>query len=452
MTLLKLSTVEAENIIKNRKSKITVVGLGKMGLPLSLVFTHAGFKVTGLDISQNTIEMLNEGKTLLKDEPEVQDRLRDAVSNNKFNATLSVQQAVKDADFIIIIIPVLINDQGSVDIKDLLQLYQDLRDQCEEGVIFIQESTLPPGTTSGLIKSVLESKGWKSGDGFGLVFAPERTFSGRVIEDIEVRYPKIIGGDTKNAAEITKILYEQVCKKGVLNLSNTSTAEAVKTFKGAYRDANIAIANQFAILADLYNVDVLEIIEAANTEPFSHIHKPGIGVGGHCIPVYPRFLIAQGEDMGYSPTILSASREINDLMVDYAIDVITKHAKHPIEEVLILGVAFRGGVKEVRLSPALRLIPQLRSMKIRVHATDPLYSKNEIDEIFGAGTGIDWNEDLIKDHQNIIIVTDHAEFKGLEKYFNQHLIYDGRYVINLDSIGNSTILQPGRLTHLREKN
>jgi len=395
--------------------------------------------------------MLNDGKTLIKNEPEVQNRLQKAISNNKFITTTNLGLAVKGADFIIIIIPVLTDDYGNVDIEVLLQLYQDLSEHCEEGVIFIQESTLPPGTTSGPIKSVLERNGWKSGREFGLVFAPERTFSGRVIEDIEVRYPKIIGGDTRNSAEITKILYAQVCKKGVLNLSSASTAEAVKTFKGAYRDANIAIANQFAILADLYDLDILEIIEAANTEPFSHIHKPGIGVGGHCIPVYPRFLIAQGKDMGYSPTILSTSREINDSMVDYAIDMITKRAKHPIKEVLILGIAYRGGVKEIRLSPALRLIPQLRSMKIRVHAVDPLYSVSEIDHIFGTGTGIDWNVNLINENKNIIIVTDHTEFKGLERHLDEHLIYDGRYVIDLDSVDNSTILQPGRLTLLKEK-
>ena len=139
-------------------------------------------------------------------------------------------------------------------------------------------------------------------------------------------------------------------------------------------------------------------------------------------------------------------------MVDYAIDVITKHAKGSIDEILILGIAYRGGVKEIRLSPALRLIPQLRSLKINVLAVDPLYSIDEIDEIFGTGTGIDWNENLIKDYKNIIIVTDHNEFQDLERYLNQHLIYDGRYVIDHNLVENSTILQPGRLTNLKGKN
>ncbi|MHA2100272.1 MAG: UDP binding domain-containing protein, partial [Candidatus Kariarchaeaceae archaeon] len=225
---------------------------------------------------------------------------------------------------------------------------------------------------------------------------------------------------------------------------NASTAEAVKIFKGAYRDANIAIANQFAVLADLFNLDILEIIDAANTEPFSHIHKPGIGVGGHCIPVYPKFLITQGKEKGYPPTIFSESRVVNDFMVDYAIQSV-KELNDKKQEILIMGIAYRGGVKEIRNSPALRLIPQLREMGIKVKVTDPLYIKEEIDTIFGDGTGIDWNVNLLNKYKLIFITTDHKEFYHLENEFSNHIVYDGRYVIDTDLVEHSKILQPGRL-------
>lgn len=445
MGLIFLETSEAKERIVQRKSQLTIIGLGKLGLPLAMVFSNAGFKVKGYDISQETVNMLNQGKALIVDEPYVQERLTIARSNNLFEATTSIRDAVSNSDFIVVIIPVLTDESGNANLTSLIELYTKLEENCEKGVIFIQESTLPPGTTSGVLKTTLEQNQWISGKDFGLVFAPERTFSGRAIDDIEKRYPKIIGGDTENAAVITQVLYEQFCEKGVLKLTNATTAEAVKTFKGAYRDANIAIANQFAILADLYQIDIVEIIEAANTEPFSHIHNPGIGVGGHCIPVYPKFLISQGEEKGYLPNLLSASRSINDEMVDYAINTLSKYSRNWENEILVMGIAYRGGVKEVRLSPALRLIPQLRSENAKLRVTDPLYSEEEIDKIFGDKSGIKWDRSVIKNFKTLIIVTDHSEFKNLEKDLNNHLIYDGRYVINTNLASNSIVLQPGRL-------
>ncbi len=448
--LLFLEASEARERIVQRNSQLTVIGLGKMGLPLAMVFSNAGYKVKGYDISHETVSMLNDGKTIIVDEPYVQERLRNARTNNLFEATTSIRDAVENSDFILVIIPVLTDKNGSADLTSLVDLYKNLEENCEKGVIYIQESTLPPGTTSGLLKTTLERNQWISGKDFGLVFAPERTFSGRAIDDIETRYPKIIGGDTDNAANIAQLLYEQVCEKGVLKLTNATTAEAVKTFKGAYRDANIAIANQFAILADLYKIDIVEIIEAANSEPFSHIHNPGIGVGGHCIPVYPRFLISQGEEQGYLPNLLSIARNINDEMVDYSIKTLSKYSKNWEDEILIMGISYRGGVKEVRLSPALRLVPQLLSENAKLKVTDPLYSEEEIDKIFGDGTGVRWDKSVIKNYKTLIIVTDHSEFKNIEKEFNNHLIYDGRYVINTNLVSNSIVLQPGRLFLLDE--
>ncbi len=444
MHLLGMTYEEKLGKISRKEISICIVGLGKMGLPIATVFTNAGFKVHGLDISEELIEQLNRGETVIN-EPFVSERLKEAIDNNLFHATTSTELALKEVSFVIFIIPVLTSDDGHADISILESTYNRVRKVAEDGIIYIQESTLPPGLTSGPIKQLLESDDKVSGIDFGLVFAPERTFSGRAVMDIEENYPKIVGGDTENATIAAKILYEQVCRKGVIKMSSATAAEAVKTFKGAYRDANIAIANELAILADIYGVDVLEVIEAANTEPFSHIHRPGIGVGGHCIPVYPRFLIALAKDFNYKANLLDISRNINDGMVNYAVSSIEKNIDK-WEDVLVLGLAYRGGVKEYRLSPSLRLVPQLRMKGININVIDPLYSADEIDALFGKGTGKNWDINEMKNYNIIVIVTEHEEFNELNellKNSDKKIIFDGRYV--LDKNPDHTILQPGRL-------
>ena len=440
MQVLNLSLQDVEEKIHKREVKITVIGLGKMGLSLAMVFTHAGFSVNGLDITEELVSQLASGSTSIQ-EPIVPERLKEAVDKGLFHPTTNIKHAVSEATFIIMIIPVLTTEDGHADISIMLETYKKVNAHAPKGVIFIQESTLPPLTTSGVLKDALEINGKKSGIDFGLVFAPERTFSGRSIKDIEENYPKILGGDTENAATASKILYEQVCDKGVMQMRNATAAEAVKTFKGAYRDANIAIANELARLADLYGVDILEVIEAANSEPFSNIHRPGFGVGGHCIPVYPRFLIAGSKDMEYDANLLKVSREINDDMVDYAVSTISNYIDTWDIEILVLGLAYRGGVKEYRLSPTLRLIPK----GARTLLMDPLFTIDEINSIIGDQIGAEWNPKLLSKYPIVIIVTDHAEFKNIENQLNATVIYDGRYVIDENKVGDAILLQPGRL-------
>ena len=436
---------EFKKLIIDRNAKITIVGLGKMGLPLCAVFTNQGFTVIGLDNSNKVVENLKSKKFMI-DEPLVADRLSVAIDTQKFIATTDKNEAFLDSDFIIIIIPVLTDDDGFADISGLRTLYQEISSIAKNSPIIIQESTLPPGTTSGPLKEILSQNGRISGEHFGLAFAPERTFSGRAIADIEERYPKIIGADTNNVADIAKILYEQVCQKGVIIVSNPSTAEAVKTFKGAYRDANIAIANELAILADQFGVDIIEIIEAANTEPFSHLHMPGLGVGGHCIPVYPRFLIAQSQKSNHPAQIFPKSRELNDFMVNYCIELLEKEIDLNDKNILVLGLAYRSGVKEIRNTPTLRLVPELRVKGANVVISDPLFEKDEIDKIFGIGSNWDFEINKLTQFDIVIIATDHNLYKNLEPKLENLLVYDGRYVLDPTK---GKIIQPGRLHYFK---
>ncbi len=458
VSILQLPIAEAERKIKNREIAVTVVGLGKMGLPLATVFTNAGFKVQGLDISEDLVEQLNKGETTIE-EPSVPERLKEAIAKNLFKATVSVEEAVKGTSFVVLIIPVLVDNQGRADLDGLLETYGRLIEHVPKGTVFIQESTLPPTTTRDVIVPYLEKRGLEDGKDFGMVFAPERTFSGRAIKDIEDNYPKIVGGTTEKAGTLARILYEQFVKKGVIQVADATTAEAVKTFKGAYRDANIAIANQFAILSDILGIDILEVINTANTEPFSHIHTPGIGVGGHCIPVYPHFVIQKGKDHDFIPSIFVESRLTNDFMVEYALNLIDKVTPDWKRNVLILGLAYRGGnVKEHRLSPTLRLMPLVREKEpLGVKILDPLYRKEEIERLFGEGTGFDskpWQDQLENALQwasIVIIVTDHTQFKEIDpRLLSNKIVFDGRYVVDAELARDFYLLQPGRIGKLEK--
>ena len=237
-------------------------------------------------------------------------------------------------------------------------------------------------------------------------------------------------------------------------VSDATTAEAIKTFKGAYRDVNIAIANQFAILADKLGIDIEEVINVANTEPYSHIHTPGIGVGGHCIPVYPYFVINIGREYEYEPKILSVSRHVNDDMVQYAIEKVSEVTPSWDRNVLILGLAYRGGVKEHRLSPTLRLVQELRMRGVeRLRVLDPLYTNDEVDALLGNGVGFhtasSWQtiiDQALQWSSIIFIVTDHEEFKKLNYLLlSNRIVYDGRYVLNETLARDFYLLQPGRI-------
>ncbi len=452
MNILKLNPLELTEKIQNREIQLTVVGLGKMGLPIAMVFTNAGFKVKGLDISEKIISELNQGNTTIA-EPEVLERLGKAVKNGMFKAYIDPKEALDGSNFVLIIIPVLVDDQGNAELDGLLKTYDSLVKNAPPGIVFIQETTLPPTTTSKVIVPRIEKQGKKLDDDFGIVFAPERTYSGRAIRDIEQNYPKIIGPQTQKSGVAAKLLYEIVSKKGVILVSDPTTAEAIKTFKGAYRDANIAIANQLAVLADKIDIDILEVIDVANTEPFSHIHRPGIGVGGHCIPVYPHFVIKEGLNHGFEPMLFSDGRKANDYMVNYAIERITEVTPNWKRNVLIMGLAYRGGVKEHRLSPTLRIIPKVKELKpLSVKIIDPLYTMKEIENIFGSNTAFEPNEleQALDWASIIIIVTDHKEFGEVDyRLFSNKIIYDGRYVIDPALTRDFFLIQPGRIGKLK---
>lgn len=409
---------EAIDALSKRNLTITVIGQGRMGLPISVIFLNAGYNVIGVDINPSLVEKANKGEIKLIGEPGVEEGIKDGVVNGKYSCTLNHIEAINQADIIIIIIPLILDDDKNPNLTPLTNLMSQMGSVLKKGQIVITETTLPIGTTEDIFKLILEEKsGLIAGNDFGLGFSPERTYSGRVIEDITVRYPKIVGGINQKSTERIAMFYETFVQKGTIKMSSTKAAESVKVFKGVYRDINIAIANEFAKLAENMNLNFYEIRNAVNSEPFGNIMLPGAGVGGHCIPVYPHFLMKNAKNAGLEINLTKTGREVNLSMARHVVERVQQglelfNKKLTDSKIVILGLAYRGNVKEHRYSPSLEVAKLLNEINGSVVLNDPLYEENEIKDVID----IKFQKDIKASLENadcIIVLTDHDEYKNL---------------------------------------
>ncbi|MCG3224831.1 MAG: nucleotide sugar dehydrogenase [Candidatus Heimdallarchaeota archaeon] len=348
------SQEEVQQKLTNKQLKVAVIGQGKMGLPISVILLDAGYTVVGIDINQELVDKINKGIEVLPEEPSVDKGIKIGLEQVKYKCTTNLQDSISDVDILLIIIPLILDDDKNPHLEPLIALMKNIGSSLTEGQLIITETTLPIGTTADVFRSILEEEsGLIAGKDFGLGFSPERTYSGRVIQDVVENYPKIVGGTNKKTTDRMSMFYETFAKKGTIKMSSTTAAEAVKVFKGAYRDINIAIANELAKIADVMELDFYEIREAVNSEPFANILKPGAGVGGHCIPVYSHFLINNAKDKGLNAKLITSGREVNTEMPAYIVSKLESSLQQlgkKIEDskIVLLGLAYRGNVKEHR--------------------------------------------------------------------------------------------------------
>jgi nucleotide sugar dehydrogenase len=407
---------------------ITVIGLGKIGLPLAVYFTQES-DVIGLDSNHKVVEMVNLGKEPFPGEKNLQKFLETAINSQKLSATQDQEYAISKAETILICVPLITNENNTPDFNNIDLVVRGIGENLKKGTLIAFETTLPVGTTRNRFTKIIEQEsGFTVGKDFFVVFSPERVFTGRIFEDL-TKYPKLVGGVTNSCTTKGVEFYKSVLKFpsssnlspefGVIALENCETAEFSKIAETTYRDVNIGLANEFAIYAKKYNIDLQEVIKAANSQPFSHIHTPGISVGGHCIPVYPHFYLS---DFSNSK-VVSSARILNKSMPQYAVDQI-KQSFPSLKNmnVGILGLTYRPGVKEVAFSGALDLLELLRSECALVYGFDPLLGKNEIIEL-----GFNF-KNSISDLEGIILHTEHPEFGNLDFYKISTLkfVYDGR--------------------------
>lgn len=412
--------------------RIAVVALGKIGLPLAVQFADSGHDVIGVDVNQETVDLVNAAKEPFPGEAHLQEKLSELVPAGKLKATTDYAEAIPDADAVVLVVPLFVDDETwEPDFDWMDDATKSLAKHLTPDTLISYETTLPVGTTRGRWKPMIEEiSGLEEGKDFHLVFSPERVLTGRVFEDLR-KYPKLVGGLDEEGTKKGIEFYEDVLQfderpdlsrgNGVWDLGTAEAAEMAKLAETTYRDVNIGLANQFAVYADKENIDIDLVIDACNSQPYSHIHRPGIAVGGHCIPVYPRLYLSTDPDA----SIVRTARQFNAEMPRYVVDQV-KGLIGSLEDVkvAVLGASYRGGVKETAFSGVFDTVDILRSEGADVSVEDPMYSDEELEE-FG------WKPYHFGEDVDVVIVqADHKEYKTItpSDFPGIRLLFDGRRV------------------------
>ena len=403
--------------------QVVVVALGKIGLPLAVQIARSGHSVIGCDINPEVVELVNRAEPPFPGEAGLDEALAAVVASGALRAQLDTTTAVSEGpDLVVAVPPLAVDENAKPDWGALDSAVAAIGAGLQAGTTVAIETTLPVGTTRGRISTALEAaSGLKAEQDFFTVFSPERVFSGRIFADL-ASYPKLVGGLSEAGEARGVELYGSFLEAEVWPMGSAEAAEMVKLAETTYRDINIAFANELARFADREGIDVERVIEAANSQPFSHIHSPGIAVGGHCIPVYPRFYLEGDPDAALPAT----ARAVNDAMPAYAAQRLEK-ALDGLQgtRVLVLGAAYRGGVKETAFSGVFGTAAALEALGATVLVSDPLYSDDELTAL-----GLTpWDGDAIA---AAIVQADHAEYSQLSAADlpGAGVVLDGREIID----------------------
>ena len=415
--------------------RISVVALGKIGLPLAVQYAEKGHEVVGVDVNPVTVEAVNAGREPFPGEAHLADKLAalsPATGSGALRATTDYADAIPGADAIILVVPLFVDDATwEPDFTLMDAATRSLAEHLTPGTLISYETTLPVGTTRGRWKPLIEEvSGLVEGADFHLVFSPERVLTGRVFADLR-RYPKLVGGLDEAGTQAGIAFYESVLDfderddlprpNGVWDMGTAEAAEMAKLAETTYRDVNIGLANQFAVYADKAGFDIERVIEACNSQPYSHIHRPGIAVGGHCIPVYPRLYLSTDPDA----SVVRTARQFNATMPAYVVG----RAKDVLGDLtglrtVVLGASYRGGVKETAFSGVFPTVAALREAGAEVLVHDPMYTDDEL-AAFG------WAPYHLGERADVAIVqADHPEYRDLAPADipGVRLLLDGRRV------------------------
>jgi nucleotide sugar dehydrogenase len=433
--------------VRTGEFRVAVYGLGHVGSPLASSWLRAGAHVIGIDNSSEVLENARKGRTHIY-EPGVNEAFSKGLKEKRFFVYGDPLKGSQDSHFKLICVPVLLTHSFSADLSAVKQVATAIGQGLKKGDVVSLNPSVPPGTSEDVVLPILEEQsGLKVERDFYMVYNPERIYEGRAIEDIEERYPAIVAGAGAKSLEIGAKLYSLVAKKGVIKMGNIRTAEAEKLLEGVYRDVNIALANEMAKFCEKAGVDFWEAREAANSQPFCHIHKPGVGVGGACIPVYPQFILHAAKESEVECRIISLGRNVNDSMPAYCVEQAMKLIdRSDISKctVALLGLGFRGGVSDTRLSPTYKVIEELKKLKvksIRVH--DPLVRRDP-----NLPPDIMLTSDLsavAKNADLVMLISDHPEYHNItSKDLNSARVYDGRGILDVSQFAASRFASIGR--------
>lgn len=413
---------------------VGVIGLGYVGLPLSMVISNSGYEVIGFDLNSELCDNLNSGRSHIKDISDSE--LQNSINNNLFTATVDFNQ-LGYCNVIIICVPTPLNKQKDPDLRSVIIATEKIAEHLTNGQLIILESTTYPGTTRDILLPILTRNGKKVGKDFTLCFSPERVDPGNSIWNTK-NTPKIIGGLTQNCIDKGFEFYERIFDK-VIKVSAPEVAELVKVFENTFRMINIALVNELAQISDHLNLDVWEIIDAASTKPFGFMKfTPGPGLGGHCIPLDPHYLSWKMRSLSVKTRMIDIASEINSSMPNYIfskinrkLNTVSKSLKG--SKVLIIGVAYKKDIDDLRESPALDIMNLLYKSSSTVLYHDPYctqinYAKGvycDESELFS----VDLSKKLLEEVDIVVITTDHTNIDYELIRENSKLIVDTRGVL-----------------------
>lgn len=412
--------------LERREAVVGIVGLGYVGLPLAVEFAEAGFHVIGLDLSQSKVSQLNRGESYIPDI--ATDRLRPLVESGHLKATTSYDD-LRAADTISICVPTPLRKTKDPDMSYVIDAVNSVAEICHEGMLVILESTTYPGTTEEIVVPKLRSGGFNVGENVFVAFSPER------IDPSNKRYgvrntPKVVGGVTADCTEIAAKLYSTAVDQ-VVPVSSPTAAEMVKLLENTFRAVNIGLVNEMAVMCDKLGVDVWEVIRGAATKPFGFMpFYPGPGLGGHCIPVDPLYLSWKLRTLNYNARFIELASEVNTSMPLYVIEKVTQALNDDCKSVkgshiVVLGVAYKRDVDDVRESPALDVISLLHNRGAKVEYHDPYVPSVRLEDDEHMSTS-QYSDALLESADCVVIVTDHSSYDWQHVAEHSALIVDTR--------------------------
>ena len=420
---------------KDGKKKVAIIGLGYVGLPLACLCARKGYAVLGIDINPEIVEKTRRGVSHIKDPDLVRD-----LSEVKGGITATDKfDKVSDCGIVVVCVPTPVDEKYKPDLRPLKSACDQIHKLIRKGQLIVVESTIYPGVIEEVVQPILERSGLKAGSDFYLAHCPERIDPGNKKWKVNA-IPRVVGSISGEGLRRAAAFYRSILDAPVYELSSVKAAEAVKIMENSFRDVNIAFVNELAKSFDKFGIDISEVIRGASTKPFGFMpFHPGCGVGGHCIPVDPYYLIERARTAGFEHRFLKLAREINHTMPEYTVELLeAKLGDLKGETVGVLGIAYKADVDDLRESPALDIIKILKEHGANVLAYDPyIPHKSDVKSL----------DELLKKARYIILAADHKEFKEMDpsrlKENGVEIIVDGRNCLDKENIKALGIVYKG---------
>lgn len=452
-SLMTTPVQEISDKIGNNTATICIMGLGYVGLPTAIHFAEKRFRVIGADVNKEMVSKINSGSCPLTD-LNLDERMRAVVANGSFSASTDIVNCITESDIILIIVPTPVRMDKQPDLSYVNAAGRSIADAlliASDPKLIILESTVYPGVTEEVLQPIIERSGKRAGEDFGLAYCPERYNPGDPEHTIE-QVARIVGGYTIDWGKVTKQLYDQIIREEVTVVKNIRTAEAAKVIENTQRDLNIGLMNELSMIFERMGIDIIDVIKAAGTKWNFNTYYPGAGVGGHCLPVDPYYLVKKAEELGYHSQIITAGRAINDYMPFHLYEMIVEALNSNEKaikgsKIVILGISYKKNVGDLRESPVKHLLKYLKKMDAMITVVDPFISDDEIEQ-FGVSTSRNIY-DACEGADVVVVATAHDEFTKLDltkirNCMKTPVFIDGRRIYNPIDLKGFTYRAIGR--------